>query len=47
MLSRARNGPSFYYDWLDVHGASATGAEFYEAYLVNEILSIHATLDDS
>ena len=47
MLSRARNGPSFYYDWLDVHGAGATDADLDEAYLVNEILSIHATLDDS
>ena len=39
--------PSSYYDWLDVHGAGATDAELEEAYLVNEILSIHATLDDS
>ena len=39
--------PSSYYDWLDVHGAGATDADLDEAYLVNEILSIHATLDDS
>lgn len=36
-----------YYDWLLVHGAGATSRELDEAYLVNEILSIHGTLDDS
>ena len=39
--------PSSYYDWLQAHGAGATSRELGEAYLVNEIRSIHATLDDS
>jgi transposase InsO family protein len=39
--------PSSYYDWFCVHGSGATSRELDEAYLVNEILSIHDTLDDS
>jgi transposase InsO family protein len=39
--------PSSYYDWSHVHGAGATSRELDEAYLVNEILSIHGNLDDS
>jgi len=39
--------PSSYYDWLCVHGAGATESELDEAYLVNEILRIQGTIDDS
>jgi putative transposase len=39
--------PSSYYDWLGVYGAGATSRELDEAYLANEIRSIHTTLDDS
>ena len=39
--------PSSYYDWLNVHAGGATSRELDEAYLVNEIRSIHATLDDT
>ena len=39
--------PSSYYDWFHVHGAGPTLAELDEAYLVNEIMAIHDSLDDS
>jgi transposase InsO family protein len=39
--------PSSYYDWHRVHGAGPTASELDEAYLVNEIMAIHDTLDDS
>ena len=39
--------PSSFYDWLSVHGAGPTASELDEAYLVNEIIAIHHTLDDT
>ncbi len=47
MLSGRRSGPSSYYDWREIHGAGATLAELDKAYLVNEIMAIHDTLDDT
>ncbi len=39
--------PSSYYDWREVHGAGPTALELDEAYLVNEIMAIHDTVDDT
>ncbi|MFI5035952.1 MAG: IS3 family transposase [Acidimicrobiales bacterium] len=39
--------PSTYYDWRNVHGAGATERELDEAYLVNAIIAVHDSLDDS
>ena len=39
--------PSSYYDWRETHGAGPTSHELDEAYLVNEIMAIHDTLDDT
>jgi transposase InsO family protein len=38
---------SSYYDWRETHGAGPTHSELDEAYLVNEIMAIHDTLDDT
>ena len=39
--------PSSYYDWRETHGSGPTAFELDEAYLVNEIIAIHDTLDDT
>lgn len=39
--------PSSYYDWRVAHGAGASDRELDEAYLVNAIIAIHDSLDDS
>jgi putative transposase len=39
--------PSSYYDWRETHGDGPTASELDEAYLVNEIMAIHDTLDDT
>ena len=39
--------PSSYYDWRETHGAGPTASELDEAYLVNAIMAIHDTLDDT
>lgn len=38
---------SSYYDWRVAHGAGPTDCELDEAYLVNAIMDIHDTLDDT
>jgi hypothetical protein len=38
--------PSSYYDWRETHGVEPTRSELDEAYLANEIMDIHNTVDD-
>jgi putative transposase len=38
---------SSYYDWLHVYGAGATDRELDEAHLVNAIIIVHDSLDDT
>ncbi len=42
-----KTAPSSYYEWHSVHGAGPTARELDEAYLVNAIMDIHDTLDDT
>ena len=42
-----RVSPAGYYGWRTRHGAGPSESELDEAYLVNEIIAIHDTLDDT